>query len=80
MDWAKTTARGYKKHLSFGVRCDLYQKFYDGAEQNDRHFADDIFKITFLYKDCGVLIKYLPQIRSVGNLNSLWPKQISQTT
>ena len=24
MDWAKTTARGYKKHLSFGIRCDLY--------------------------------------------------------
>ena len=24
MDWAKTTARGYKKHLSFGIWCDLY--------------------------------------------------------
>ena len=28
MDWAKTTARGYKKHLSFGIWCDLYQRFY----------------------------------------------------
>ena len=24
MDWAKTTARGYKKHLSFGIWCELY--------------------------------------------------------
>ena len=24
MDWAKTTARGYKEHLSFGIWCDLY--------------------------------------------------------
>ena len=23
MDWAKTNARGYKKHLSFGIWCDL---------------------------------------------------------
>ena len=24
MDWAKTTARGYKKNLSLGIWCDLY--------------------------------------------------------
>ena len=24
MDWAKTTARGYKKHLNFAIWCDLY--------------------------------------------------------
>ena len=24
MDWAKTTAREDKKHLSFGIWCDLY--------------------------------------------------------
>ena len=24
MNWAKTTARGYKKHLNFGIWCDLY--------------------------------------------------------
>ena len=24
MDWAKTTARGDKKHLSFAIWCDLY--------------------------------------------------------
>ena len=24
MDWAKTTAREYKKHLSFGIWFDLY--------------------------------------------------------
>ena len=28
MDWAKTTARRYKKHLRFGIWCDLYQRFY----------------------------------------------------
>ena len=28
MAWAKTTARGYKKHLSFGIWCDLYWRFY----------------------------------------------------
>ena len=24
MGWAKATATGYEKHLSFGIRCDLY--------------------------------------------------------
>ena len=24
MNWMKTTARGYKIHLSFGIWCDLY--------------------------------------------------------
>ena len=24
MDWAKTTARGYKKHLNFEIWCDQY--------------------------------------------------------
>ena len=28
MDWAKTTARWYKKHLSFVIWCDLYKMFY----------------------------------------------------
>ena len=28
MDWAKTTARGYKKQLKFGIWCDLYWRFY----------------------------------------------------
>ena len=28
MDWAKTTAREDKKHLSFGIWCDLYKRFY----------------------------------------------------
>ena len=28
MDWATTTARGDKKHLSFGIWCDLYWRFY----------------------------------------------------
>ena len=31
MDWAKATARGDKKHLSFGIWCDLYEKFYDSV-------------------------------------------------
>ena len=28
MDGAKTTARLYKKHLNFGIWCDLYKRFY----------------------------------------------------
>ena len=28
MDWAKKTARRDKKHLSFGIWCDLYKRFY----------------------------------------------------
>ena len=28
MDWAKTTGRGEKKYLSFGIWCDLYKRFY----------------------------------------------------
>ena len=27
MDWAKVTTRRYQKHLSFGIWCDLYQRF-----------------------------------------------------
>ena len=28
MDWAKTTARGDEKHLSFDIWFDLYKRFY----------------------------------------------------
>ena len=28
MDFAKTTARGYRKHWNFGIWCDLYGMFY----------------------------------------------------
>ena len=31
MDWAKTTARRDKKHLSFGILCDLYKRFDDSS-------------------------------------------------
>ena len=37
MDWAKTTARGDKKHLSFGISCDLYWRFYGSVAPNIRH-------------------------------------------
>ena len=29
MNWVKTIARGYNKHLIVGIWCDLYQRFYD---------------------------------------------------
>ena len=32
MDWAKTTARGYKKHLNFGIWCDLNYRFYGNSD------------------------------------------------
>ena len=28
MDWAKTTAQGGEKHLSWEILCDLYKRFY----------------------------------------------------
>ena len=28
MDWAETTARRDKKHLSIGIWCDLHWRFY----------------------------------------------------
>ena len=28
MDWAKTTTRRDEEHLSFGIWCGLYQRFY----------------------------------------------------
>ena len=34
MDWAKTTAWGYKKYLSFGIWCDLYKRFYGISNNN----------------------------------------------
>ena len=38
MDWAKTTARGYKKHFSFGIWCDLYQMLYGMSSGHHRPF------------------------------------------
>ena len=45
MDWAKTTARAYKKHLTLGIWCDLYYRFYGmsgyiaSPYQNDIHIT-----------------------------------------
>ena len=36
LDWAKTTARGYKKHLSFGIWCNLYWRFYGNMILSDQ--------------------------------------------
>ena len=33
MDWEKTTTRGYKQHLSFGIWCDLCKRFYGNSGQ-----------------------------------------------
>ena len=37
MDWAKTTARGYKKHLNFGIWGDLHKRFYGRWLSPDLH-------------------------------------------
>ena len=37
MDWAKTTAHGYKKHLNFGIWCDLYYRFYGNHARVENH-------------------------------------------
>ena len=44
MDWAKTTARGYKKHLSFGIWCNLYKIIYGSVSCKgyDNNFSLDI--------------------------------------
>ena len=39
MDWAKTTAWGYKKYLGFGIWCDLYKRFYVMNELQLYHYA-----------------------------------------
>ena len=39
MDWAKTTARGYKKHLNFGIWCDLYYRFYGNQWLGNKSFV-----------------------------------------
>ena len=33
MNSANTTARGYKKNLSFGIWCDLYKRFYSNKKK-----------------------------------------------
>ena len=38
MDWAKTTARGDEKHLSFEIWCDLYKRFYIMIIKSVLHF------------------------------------------
>ena len=57
MDWAKTTAWGHKKHLSFGIWSDLYKRFYGmwcvvlthwGLNSMVALFSDGIFKCTFV--------------------------------
>ena len=43
MDWAKTTARWYKKHLSSGIWCDLYWRFY-GNQDSDQTIGNTLIK------------------------------------
>ena len=45
MDWARTIARRYKKHLSFGIWCDLYQRFY--GISNSLFMPTSVKKIKF---------------------------------
>ena len=52
MDGAKTTARGFKKHLNFGILCDLYKRFYGsicpGVQYHNILFATDNQEFKFL--------------------------------
>ena len=110
LDWAKTTARGYKKHLSFGIWCDLCQRFYGISRslcprkwditkthlgnspsvvkhahipakhttfntlrprQNGRHFADDIFKCTFLNENVSIPVTISLKFVPKGAINNI---------
>ena len=64
MDWAKTTAWGYRKHLSFGIWCDLYKRFY-GSKLRDVH--------TFIRINIDIFGK--ASITRSMMLNPLRPKQ-----
>ena len=49
MDFAKTTVRGYKKHLNFGIWCDLYWRFYGSKHLNYlHHLSTCIDKVTLV--------------------------------
>ena len=41
MDWVKTTARGYKKHLNFGIWCDLSLRFYGNLTMDCGGYKSD---------------------------------------
>ena len=46
------------------IQHGLHGNYVTGAEQkaqNGRHFADDIFKINFLFKTCCISIQIVPQ-------------------
>ena len=45
MDWAETAARRDKRHLSFGIWCDLYERFYGRYRHNT---IDDVSQATHI--------------------------------
>ena len=42
MDWAKTTAQGDEKHLSFEIWCDLYNGFYGNVYSVEMAYLNQI--------------------------------------
>ena len=60
MDWAKTTARGYKKHLSFGIWCDLYKRFYGMFDVTAAIYSQPSFQVQ--------------KVQTSAKKNSFWKK------
>ena len=59
MDWAQTTTRRDEKHLSFGICCDLYQRF----DSKQQLAAVNAFPMK--YADCFIVLCYVMGTLSV---------------
>ena len=60
MDWAKTTAWRFKKHLSFGIWCDLYKRFYGTRHSHESNFPGSTRDIN-LWDECENYTSKIPE-------------------
>ena len=61
MDWAKTTAWEYQKHLNFEIWCDLYKRFY-GSKRGHWLLGVQWLTIQFdsMEKQSFAILKHTP--------------------
>ena len=59
MDWAKVAARGYKKHFSFGIWCNLYSRLVSHLPFGSQGLSSPSLKWSY------------PQIHKVSKLQDM---------
>ena len=65
MDWAKTTARWDENHLSFGIWCVWYQRFYDRFVVNSQEWC--LMSIKSLYITSNLIFFFNSLFKPTSN-------------